>query len=83
MACGTPVVAFANSAIAEAVNGGGVLVPDGDVEAMVAELRALLTDDLAWHEASARGLDHVHGFSWDSCARVHAEVLRTAARVSS
>jgi glycosyltransferase involved in cell wall biosynthesis len=83
MACGTPVVAFANSAITEAVNGGGVLVPDGDVEAMVAELRALLTDDLAWHETSARGLDHVHGFSWDSCARVHAEVLRTAARVSS
>ena len=44
MACGTPVVAFANSAIPEVVDGAGVLVPDGDVAAMVSAVAALLAD---------------------------------------
>ncbi len=79
MACGTPVVAFANSAIVEVVGDGGVLVPDGDVPAMVVKLVELLTDEAAWASVSVRGLAHARRFSWDDCARAIASVLRAAA----
>jgi alpha-1,3-rhamnosyl/mannosyltransferase len=79
MACGTPVVAFANSAVAELVEGGGALVPDGDVGAFVAALSAVLTNRAAWQEASERGIEHARAYTWDRCAALHAEVLRAAA----
>jgi glycosyltransferase involved in cell wall biosynthesis len=79
MACGTPVIAFANSALVEVVGGGGVLTPDGDVPAMVAALRRLLEDPTTWEEVSARGVEHARRFSWESCANVHADVFRHAA----
>jgi alpha-1,3-rhamnosyl/mannosyltransferase len=80
MACGCPVVAFSNSAIAEVVGEGGVLVPDSDVTAMAAAARELLTDDLAWREASAAAVKRAAAFSWAECAAAHAEILLDAAR---
>jgi glycosyltransferase involved in cell wall biosynthesis len=79
MACGTPVVAFANSAVTEIVGDGGVLVRDGDVVEMVGVLRTLLTDRDAWDKASARGLERARAFSWKRCVEIHAEVLRSVA----
>jgi glycosyltransferase involved in cell wall biosynthesis len=79
MACGTPVVAFSNSALPEVVGDAGILVPDGDVRGMVAELRALLTDDRARDERTQRGIERAGRFTWDRCAAIHAEVLRGAA----
>jgi alpha-1,3-rhamnosyl/mannosyltransferase len=79
MACGTPVVAFANSAIAETVEGGGELVPDGDVAAFTAALVRVLTDGAAWDEASRRGVEHARPYTWDRCAQLHADVLRGVA----
>jgi glycosyltransferase involved in cell wall biosynthesis len=72
MACGTPVVAFANSAVAEVVR-------DGDVVKMVGALRTLLTDGPAWDAASARALERSRAFSWKRCVEIHAEVLRSVA----
>ncbi len=80
MACGTPVVAFTNSALPEVVGAAGVLVPDGDVAAMIGQLRAVLTDDDRRRELSSRGLAHARSFTWDRCAEIHADVLRSAAR---
>jgi alpha-1,3-rhamnosyl/mannosyltransferase len=79
MACGTPVVAYANSAISETVSGGGILVPDGDVDSLVTSLAELLTDQSRWNEMSARGIQHARGFTWERCARAHADVLRAVA----
>jgi len=79
MACGTPVVAFENSAIPEVVSGGGVLVPDGDVAAAVTALRALLDDESWWGEVSERGIEQARAFSWERCAAVHAEAFHSAA----
>ena len=79
MACGTPVLAFANSAVTEVVGDGGVLVRDGDVVKMVAALRTLLTDPAAWEEASARGLERARAFSWTRCVETHAELFRSVA----
>jgi alpha-1,3-rhamnosyl/mannosyltransferase len=82
MASGVPVVAFSNSAVTEVVDGGGQLVPDGHVPAMVAALRRLLGDPSWAGEWSQRGLAHAGTFTWAASAAVHAEVYRSVAEES-
>jgi len=79
MACGTPIVAFANSALPEVVGDGGVLVRDGDVGQMVEVLRTLLTDQSSWDKVSARGLARARAFSWKRCVEIHAQLFRSVA----
>ena len=56
MACGTPVVAFDNTATAEVVADGGVLVPDGDVDAFAKAVASVLESSARWQELSERAL---------------------------
>lgn len=77
MAAGVPVVSFDNSALHEVVDGGGLLVPDGDVSAMVTALRGLLDNPGMWHEQSERGRERARAFDWDASAAAHAEVYRS------
>jgi glycosyltransferase involved in cell wall biosynthesis len=79
MASGTPVVAFANSSIPEVVGDGGVLVPDGDVEAFAAAVRRVVTDDHRWTELSQAAAARASTFSWDVAAAAHAEIYRAVA----
>jgi glycosyltransferase involved in cell wall biosynthesis len=79
MASGSPVVAFANSAVAEIVTGGGALVPDGDVAAMVAALRRVLDSPAAAAELRQQGLDRASQFTWAKSAAIHADVYRLVA----
>lgn len=81
MASGTPVVAFANTAVSEVVGGGGVLVADGDVPAMVAAVRRVLDDPAAREELAQRGLARAAGFTWTAAAAIHADVYRLVAGV--
>jgi len=78
MACGAPVVAFANSAVTEVVGGGGYLVPDGDVGAMAAAVRALLDNPAASAEHASLGIEHARRFTWDASAALHVEAYRAA-----
>jgi glycosyltransferase involved in cell wall biosynthesis len=80
MACGTPVVAFANSSLVEVVGDGGTLVPDGDVEAVVAAVRPLLDHAEARARESRRALQRASAFDWRRSAAAHAAVLRDVAR---
>lgn len=79
MACGAPVVAFANSAVAEVVAGGGRLVTDGDVADMVAAVRCLLDNPGAAAELGEQGLARAAEFTWARSAAIHAEVYRSVA----
>jgi alpha-1,3-rhamnosyl/mannosyltransferase len=79
MASGTPVVAFANSALPEVVGDGGLLVPDGDVDAMVAALRPVLDDPATRRDLVAAGLRRAARFNWGASAAAHAEILRSVA----
>jgi glycosyltransferase involved in cell wall biosynthesis len=79
MASGTPVVAFANSAVTEVVGAGGQLVPDGDVEAMASAVQRILDNPNLAAEWRECGLGHVAPFTWDRSAEIHAEVYRTVA----
>jgi glycosyltransferase involved in cell wall biosynthesis len=69
MATGTPVVAFANSSIPEVVGDGGIIVPDGDVDALTRAIRSLIDSPARWHDVAGAGLRRAHDvFSWDRCA---------------
>lgn len=79
MASGTPVVAFANSALPEVVGDGGILVPDGDVDAMVGALRRVLDEPAVRRRLVAAGLQQAARFDWAASAAAHAEILRAVA----
>lgn len=79
MACARPLVAFANSSVPEVVGDGGVLIADGDVAAMAAATRALLTDPVRAAELGAAGRARAAGFTWAASAAGHAEAYAEAA----
>lgn len=79
MASGLPVVAFSNSAVTEVVEGGGMLVPDGDVGAMVKAVRTVLDSPAATVEWRQRGLGRAAELTWAKTAELHAEVYRLVA----
>jgi alpha-1,3-rhamnosyl/mannosyltransferase len=79
MATGTPVVAFANSSIPEVVGDGGILVPDGDVDALTAAIRSLIDSPTRWDEVASAGLQRARDvFSWERCARETVDVYLEA-----
>jgi glycosyltransferase involved in cell wall biosynthesis len=82
MASGTPVVAFANSAVPEVVGDGGRLVPDGDVGALVRTAGAVLDDEMVRRSLVRRGLARATHFSWRRSAEAHAAVYRAAQRTT-
>jgi glycosyltransferase involved in cell wall biosynthesis len=80
MACGTPVVAFDNTAIPEVVGDGGRLVPDGDMTALVRALASAIDDEMVRRSLVRRGLARAATFSWRRSAEAHAGVYRAAAQ---
>jgi glycosyltransferase involved in cell wall biosynthesis len=79
MACGVPVVAYANSSVTEIIEGGGQLVPDGDVVAMIAAVRQVLDEPELALEWRQRGPERARTFTWTASAAIHAEVYRSVA----
>ncbi len=79
MACGTPVVAFDNSALPEVIADGGTLVADGDVAAMACAVSGLLGSVGAREEASGRALARAKAFDWSRTVEAHVDVLHEAA----
>ncbi len=79
MASGVPVVAFANSALTEIVTGGGWLVADGDVEAMVKAVRTLLDSPDTAEEWRQKGLARAMDFTWSKSAARHVDVYLSVA----
>ncbi len=80
MACATPVVAFANSAIPEVIGAAGTLVPDGDVGAATTAVRRILDSAAHREELSALARQRASQFSWARAAGAHAEVYGRVAR---
>lgn len=80
MACGVPVVAFSNSSVPEVVGEAGILVPDGDVEAMASAAVRLVKEPALRAELSQAGIERARLFTWEASAAAHAEIY---ARVAS
>ena len=77
MACGTPVVAFDNSATREVVGDSAILVPDGNTAGLVDGLARIVNDPLVRQDYSTRGIRCAQQFTWDECARRHADLYRS------
>ena len=79
MACGAPLVAFANTAVTEVVGSGGALVADGDVEALAEAVLRLLGDPLAADAARRAGLERSRRFQWNKTVAAHEAIYRSVA----
>jgi glycosyltransferase involved in cell wall biosynthesis len=66
MACGCPVAAFRNSSIPEVVDDAGMLVPDGDADALGQAAARMIREPERWRQA---GLRRAKEFSWAKTAR--------------
>lgn len=75
MACGVPVVAFANTSLPEVVGDAGLLVPDGDTDEMAEQVLRLLRDDTLAADLSRRGVARAASFTWDRTVDAHAEIF--------
>jgi glycosyltransferase involved in cell wall biosynthesis len=66
MACGCPVAAFRNSSLPEVVGDAGILVPDGDADALGQAAAEMIREPDRWRQA---GLRRAKQFSWAKTAR--------------
>jgi glycosyltransferase involved in cell wall biosynthesis len=80
MACGTPVIAFANSSLPEVIGDGGVLVPDGDTEAMATAVLRLIRSPTARAELAEAGLAQAARFRWEDTISSFIDLLQSIAR---
>ena len=80
MACDTPCIASDDPALVEVSGGAALHVPRGDAVALRAALRRVLGDAGLRKELSFRGLERARHFNWSTCAALHVEAYREAAR---
>ena len=78
MACGTPVVAFANTSLPEVLGDAGLLAADGDVAALAAAAQRVLTDRGLHDELAHKSVERAKSFTWQRTVDVHAHAYRTA-----
>lgn len=82
MACGTPVIAANCSSIPEAVGEAGLLFAPDDVETLVKQMTAVLTDTDLQNKLRQQGLNHARAFSWARAGRETAAVYHRALQIS-
>jgi glycosyltransferase involved in cell wall biosynthesis len=75
MACGTPVIASANSSLVETVGDAGLLVDPYAADRIARALTAVLDDPELREKLSRRGTRRVKKFSWATAAERTMEAL--------
>lgn len=78
MACGTPVITTASSAMQDQVGEAGLLVPPQDEQALFQAMRRLLHDRALQEELSRRGREQASKFTWEQTAFKTLQVYRQA-----
>ncbi len=78
MACGTPVIASNSSSIPEAVGEAGMLFAPSDVESLVNQMTAVLTNSDLQNKLCQQGLQHAQTFSWARAGLATAKIYRRA-----
>lgn len=74
MACGTPLVAAADSSLPEVVGNAGLLVNPFDAAAIADALSLLWRDEPLRRGYARAGIDRARSFSWERAARETARV---------
>ena len=80
MACGAPVVATKTGAIPEYGADAALLVAPGDRDALRDALLRVIRNKAVREELRARGPERARRYSWNSSAKLMAELLAEAAR---
>jgi glycosyltransferase involved in cell wall biosynthesis len=80
LAAGTPVVGYGGGAVGEVVGDAGVLVPNGDEDALASALGRFLDDDSLSGGLRARARARASAFSWDRAADETLAVYRSVVR---
>jgi glycosyltransferase involved in cell wall biosynthesis len=75
MACGTPVVASANSSLVETVGDAGLLADPYSADRLARALSSVFDDAALRDTLARRGIRRVHTFSWAASARGTMEAL--------
>lgn len=75
MACGVPVVASANSSIAEVCGDAAVLVSPYRMQSVASGLAAVLTDQSLSGRLAARGYERAARYTWADAARRTLDVI--------
>jgi glycosyltransferase involved in cell wall biosynthesis len=79
MACGTPLVTTAGSAMAETADGAALLVPAGDPPALASALAQVLSGGAEVETRRRRGLEVAAGYTWERSAEGHERAYELAA----
>jgi glycosyltransferase involved in cell wall biosynthesis len=82
LACGTPLVTTAGTAMAEVSGDAALLVSAGDVAGLAGALATQRGGGPEVDERRLRGLDVARAYTWDVCADRHMEAYRWAARTA-
>ncbi|HET6908468.1 MAG TPA: glycosyltransferase family 1 protein [Mycobacteriales bacterium] len=77
MACGCPVIAFANTSLPEVIGDAGLLIADGDVGGYVAGVQQLLDDSTLREQLRDSGIRRAKEFTWRRTVERHVEVYRS------
>lgn len=78
MACGTPVVSSDGGALPEVVDGGGLVVPQGDAVALTEALRTVVGDRSLRERLAATGRQQALSCSWDQVAADYESMYAAA-----
>lgn len=76
---GTPVIATVESPLPELLDGGGIFVAPGDVEATVSAMTALLEDPRRRDALGAVARERARALTWERTARAALDAIEEAA----
>jgi glycosyltransferase involved in cell wall biosynthesis len=82
-AAGAVVAGYMSGSLPEVVGAAGVLVAEGDVDALAAAVTELVKEPARWLTLRAAGLDAAGGRSWDAVAAGQVELYRQAIELPS
>lgn len=77
--CGTPVIATIESPLPQLLEGGGLFVPPGDVEALASAIQLLATDEPRRLAFGRRARERAGALDWSRSARVALQALQDVA----
>lgn len=80
MACGAPVIAYANSSLREVAGEVGILVPDGDAVEMGRRAAELVRDPQLAKRLGEAGRRQAAGFTWRAAATKVIEAYQSVLR---
>ena len=80
MACGTPVIALDNTAFPEFAGGVALLLPDAQVETLVAGIRRVIDDAALRARMGAAGPPRAAGYDWRLVTQRYLDLMIPIAR---